>query len=240
MQTLRFFTRFARLIFHLLYALIFLAFYPNDEAKISKAQWRRIKTWNQQFLNICGVKLNVIGTVESQASLVISNHISWIDIAAISSIVNTGFVAKAEIAKWPVIGWLAKKTACLFIQRGHRGSTEKINIDISSHINSGVSILVFPEGTTTDGTSTKRFHSRLFSVAAHAKAPVLLLALRYPNSDHAAYIGDHQFFEHFKTVLKQPQTFVEITVIGTINKELDSKAYAKYCETQIREVINQA
>ncbi len=229
--------RLTLLFFHISYAIIFLAFYPNSPANISPRQWLRIQKWHQRLLSICGISITIKGAFQNTPCLVIANHISWIDIPAISCVVPTGFVAKAEIAKWPVIGWLTKKTACIFIERGRTGIVEQINQTISKQIHFGVNTLVFPEGTTTDGSKTKRFNYRLFKAVEHNKLPVLLLTLSYPNSPHAKFVGDMTFFSHLMDVLKEPETHVQINITATVQENLNSKDYAQFCEQKISDEL---
>lgn len=142
-------------------------------AHLRVAQW-----WYRGLLAILGVQVQVAGPQFSNPRVLVSNHISWLDILVLGSIEPCCFVSKIEVRRWPLIGFLAASIGTVFIRRG-QGDTERVVSEMHRPIQQRVSVLFFPEGTTTTGESIRRFHRRLFALAQHTQVPVQPLALRY-------------------------------------------------------------
>jgi 1-acyl-sn-glycerol-3-phosphate acyltransferase len=123
-----------------------------------------------------------------------------LDIFALNSAIPMRFVAKSEIRRWPFIGWLSAKTGTLFIERGRRSDTARVNRLIAEAMLEGDVVAVFPEGTTSDGTQILRFHSSLLQPALIADAVVQPVALRFTHGDgslctEAAFDGDKTLWQ---------------------------------------------
>ena len=113
---------------------------------------------------ICGAKVTRIGTPLRRDVFFISNHLSWMDILALAGASGTAFVAKAELARVPVVGWLAKLNRTVFVEREARMNVaEQIN-QLREALADNWSITVFPEGTTTDGQSLLPFKTAMLRV----------------------------------------------------------------------------
>lgn len=125
-----------------------------------------------------GIRVTVCGRIPSH-SLVVSNHLSHLDILIIGAVTPCFFVAKTEIASWPYFGRAARTGATIFIDRKSRVSTVEVARLISERLTLPVPVLLFPEGTSTDGSGVLRFHSSLFQPAVAASAPVTAAAVRY-------------------------------------------------------------
>ena len=132
----------------------------NKKQKVIR-QW-----WLKMVVNIVGLRLQINGEKpdDNESALWVSNHVSWLDIPVIGS-EGVAFLSKAEVRKWPVIGWLGEKGGTVFIQRGGHNASQLASTKIAEKINTGDNILVFPEATTTDGEDVKRFHARIFAPA---------------------------------------------------------------------------
>jgi len=111
--------------------------------------------------------------------LVVSNHLSYLDIVIFSAAMPCFFVAKAEIVRWPYFGNAARAGGTLFIDRSRLSSAEAVAAQIAKRLSLPVPTLFFPEGMATDGTSVRRFHARLFQPAVLASAPVTAASIRY-------------------------------------------------------------
>lgn len=134
-----------------------------------------------------------------------SNHISWLDIPTIGSVIPTFFLSKEEIAHWPVIGWLARSANTLFIKRGS-GDADTVSHQMTEFLKGGFPVVFFPEATTTDGTAIKRIHGKLLQAAMDANVPIQPVVLCYVDGngqlDNAIpYYGDINIFESLKKVL---------------------------------------
>ncbi|MDX1696181.1 MAG: lysophospholipid acyltransferase family protein [Ketobacteraceae bacterium] len=178
---------------------------------ITGALWRplspQVKTtkrwWLGRILKLMAVDTEVCGELPQHSSgkgrIYVSNHVSWLDIPLIGSLRELNFLSKAEVKRWPLIGKLAESTGTLFIQRGS-GDSEKIKKDISQRIEQGHSVLFFPEGTTTDGSSLRKFHYKLFQVNQHIDVEFCPVVIHYEVDGEyfnpVAFIDDDEFAEH--------------------------------------------
>jgi 1-acyl-sn-glycerol-3-phosphate acyltransferase len=160
--------------------------------------------WLQSSCTLILASLGIHYRVEGDApdrGLVVANHLSYLDILIMSASMPCFFVAKAEIKKWPYFGKAARTGGTLFIDRSSLASAEKVAALISKRLELPVPVLFFPEGTSTDGSSVLRFHSRLFEPAIRAGAPVTAAAVRYVLADGAeerdlCWFGDDTFLPH--------------------------------------------
>jgi 1-acyl-sn-glycerol-3-phosphate acyltransferase len=162
--------RLARLALHVLRGLAIAGFvFPA----ISEARRRQhIRRWSRQLLAIFNVRLHVHrarararGAAAPAAPMIVANHISWIDPFVIDAVMPARFVAKSEIARWPLVGWLSARAGTVFIQRARRRDTARINDRVTNALRAGAVMAVFPEGTTTDGSRVLHFHSSLLQPA---------------------------------------------------------------------------
>lgn len=170
-----------------------------------------MKTFSKALLAICGVRLDRTGGSRGWASpsLVVSNHISWIDIYVILAQGPVVFIAKSEIRRWPVIGWLVRLSGTIFIERGSRHALRGVLHQASARFKSGQSVLFFPEGTTSDGLGLLPFHSNLFSLAQQdPHLPICAVTLRYSRDGRPttvpAYIGDMTLLQSMMAILSTP------------------------------------
>ena len=154
---------------------------------------------SKRVLASLAIRAEVKGTPPSQG-LVVSNHLSYLDIAIFSAAMPCFFVAKAEIDRWPYFGEAARAGGTLFIDRASMASAEKVAAQIAARLPAHIPILVFPEGTSTDGSTVQRFHSRLFEPAVEAAAPITAAAIGYLVDRGAerdlCWFGDETFLGH--------------------------------------------
>ncbi|BAP13553.1 1-acyl-sn-glycerol-3-phosphate acyltransferase [Alcanivorax sp. NBRC 101098] len=197
--------RVAGVVLYLLWGFVlafFLgAFWSPYRPVILKAKQR----WCRRFLRILGVELTVTGSRVETPVFLVSNHVSWLDIPVIASQRHLYFLSKAEVGAWPLIGMLARAMGTLFIKRGS-GESVRVAQEIAGRLKRGHTVLVFPEGTTTDGTGLRRFFPQLFDAPLLAQVPVQPLAIRYLDSMGAAdqslaFIGDDEFHHHMWSIL---------------------------------------
>jgi 1-acyl-sn-glycerol-3-phosphate acyltransferase len=162
-------------------------------------------------MRIVGVRVSADGAlpIDPRAPAVIAaNHVSWLDIFAISSVHSTRFIAKSEIRDWPIAGWIAERAGTLFIRRERRRDTTRINDRVHESLAEGDCIGLFPEGTTTEGDTLLKFHSSLFEPAVANGARVFPVAIRYEHPDGTlcrsmAYVGELSFVQSLALVLRQ-------------------------------------
>lgn len=179
---------------------------------------RRIQRWCATLLSILHARVTVKGQLpdgDTRATLFVANHISWIDIWALKATQPMRFIAKAEIRDWPLVGWLARRTGTLFIERERRQDTGRVVKDVERALRAGACLCLFPEGTTSDGTQLKPFKASLTQAAIAAQAQLWPLAIRYPGADGrpntaVAYFGEMTMTQSLWAVLKQPKIEIEL------------------------------
>jgi lyso-ornithine lipid O-acyltransferase len=180
---------------------------------VERALW--LQSACRGVLGSIGVQCSVTGTPPTHG-LVVSNHLSYLDIAVYSAIMPCAFVAKAEIGKWPYFGLAARAGGTIFLNRSSRASAAAAAGEIAQRLKLPVPVLLFPEGTSTDGLQLLPFHSSLFQPAIDAGASITAAALRYvpdtdvPESEYCWY-GDADFLAHVWKLLRAPGFSASIT-----------------------------
>lgn len=169
--------------------------------------------------------------------LLVANHLSYLDIVVLCAATPCFFVAKAEISRWPYFGRTARSGGTLFIDRGSRASADKVTALIAERLAVPVPILLFPEGTSTDGSMVRRFHSRLFEPAVRAGAPVTAAALCYVRHDEGperelCWFGDAPFLPHLWRVLGAGSFHAEIR-FGESRIYADRRIAARQTQTEV-------
>jgi lyso-ornithine lipid O-acyltransferase len=166
-------------------------------------------------LRAVGVNTCVIGTPPVHG-LVVSNHLSYFDIAVYSAVMPCFFVSKAEVRNWPYFGLAARAGGTIFLDRSSRASAGVAAAEICNRLKLPIPVLLFPEGTSSDGSSVLRFHSSLFHPAIEMRAPVTAAAIQYicdaglPESD-LCWFGDAEFLPHLWKILAAPPFTAAIT-----------------------------
>lgn len=169
-------------------------------------------SWHQRCRRLIGLEVTVNGTPGHDGTLLVANHVSWMDIVALASHTPACFLAKAEVRSWPLIGSLATLTGTLFVRR-HSMSVLTRTIDhLGVLLQAGQSVALFPEGTTGTGEVIGKFHSGLLQAAIDAQRPVQPVALSYVRGGEldelAPFVGDQGFLGHLWRMLGAPQTEV--------------------------------
>jgi len=150
---------------------------------VSEQQKARLKQrWSHRILKILAVRLDLEPTDAPPGSLIVANHVSWLDIFVIHALRPSAFVSKSEVRDWPFIGWLAERNDTVFLRRGSRGHAKVVNGQIDALLNAGIDVAIFPEGTTTDGTHLLSFHAALLQPAIETGRPIVPLAISYHDS----------------------------------------------------------
>lgn len=153
----------------------------------------------RKVLSSLHIESRIVGSPPTRG-LVVSNHLSYLDVVVLAAAMPCSFVAKSEIAGWPVFGKAARAGGTIFLVRTSRASANSVAVEIERRLDMPVPILLFPEGTSTDGSHVLRFHSRLIDPAVVAAAPITAAALRY-SADGAeerelCWFGDSLFLPH--------------------------------------------
>ncbi len=182
------------------------------------------------LLRILGLTIHLSGPAQrpnQPGCLVVSNHQSYLDILVLAAHFPVQFVAKKEVAAWPLIGWMGQLGNTIFIDRGSTRHSLKCAHEITTSLQQGVNVLVFPEGTSTNGTEVLPFKSLLFCAALKAGSPVLPLTLNYlsineqplneQTRDLCCWHGEMEFVSHFWQVLSLSSIAVFLEVHAMLN-----------------------
>lgn len=138
-----------------------------------------LRSWSAAFLRIVGIKLKIEGDIYDKHCLIVANHISFIDIFGLNVAKPGRFIAKSEIANWPIFGRIAKGVDTLFIERKNRRSIVTVNQQISDALSKQQTIMLFPEGKTSVGMTLLPLRSNLIEPAVMSRTPVQPFVLVY-------------------------------------------------------------
>jgi len=185
-----------------------------------RIRWRHavFGIWAKLFLKIIGARVTVRGTTPEPPFFMVSNHLSYLDIPVLASLVDATFVAKSEVEDWTVIGPLTRAMETIYIDRDDCFDIPRVNDEIESQLELEDAIIVFPEATSTGGENVRAFNSPLLEVPAQTSRSVAYTHLQYstptgvvPARDLICYWGDMRFGPHLIKLLKVPEFSVTVT-----------------------------
>jgi len=196
---------------------------------------RSLGFWSRCLLRVFGVRLLQRGAVVDGPLLVVANHISWLDIMALHGVAAMGFVAKAEIRDWPVLGFLATRGGTIYHRRGSHDSSTGVMHAMLTRLQQGGRVAVFPEGGILPGEHISPFHARMFAVAVEAGCPVQPVMLRYLRDGRRdpdlTFLRGENFVGNLFRLLGRPGCLVELVcmapfaVAGRPRRELAEQAF---------------
>jgi 1-acyl-sn-glycerol-3-phosphate acyltransferase len=159
-----------------------------------------------------GVRLRWRGPLPRPGSLLVANHVSWLDICALMSVAPVRLVAKCEVRNWPGIGGLAAVLGAIFVDRSRPKSLPVTVAEVAGELRAGRSVAVFPEGTTFCGAGRGPFRPAMFQAAVDVGAPVAPVSISY-DSTAAAFVGDDSLWSSVRRVARVRR--LTVTVIGS-------------------------
>jgi lyso-ornithine lipid O-acyltransferase len=213
--------------------------------------------YHRALCALMGVRIKVVGQRTRQRPLLlVANHSSWLDVPVITAVSPVVFVAKHEVANWPLLGLLAKLQRSVFVDRARRHKTGEVNAEIAQRLAEGDPVVLFGEGTSSDGNRVLPFRTALIGAARDALAaaqsadgvmiqPLSVayvglngLPLGRQHRPTAAWYGDMDFVSHFLGLLRQGALDVVVTWGEPIayQAESDRKAVARSLELRVREL----
>lgn len=176
--------------------------------------------WSAVICRIFGIRCRLSGEFHPGAQLVVANHISWIDIAVLHSFAAMGFVAKAEINSWPLLGLLARAGGSVFHQRGSHDSASGVAAAMAARLREDRRVAIFPEGGILPGNGVKYFHARLFAAAIETQRPVQPVMVRYLRDGHRyddiTFLPGEHFLANFMRLLMQKSCIADVQVLPMI------------------------
>ncbi|MFC0481633.1 1-acyl-sn-glycerol-3-phosphate acyltransferase [Gellertiella hungarica] len=220
--------------------------------------WRRIpRLWHRAACALLGIRVRIHGRVEKSRPLMIaSNHISWKDILVLGSIMDVVFIAKAEVRDWPVFGTLARLQRSIFVKREETRKVGKQANEIAARLAGGEVVVLFPEGTTSDGNRLMDIKSSLFGAAASAVPyspnghvyvqPVTIaytgvhgMPMGRFHRPIAAWPGDIELVPHLGGILKTGAIEVDVSFGETVTFDAESnrKRQSALIQDRIRKML---
>ena len=173
-------------------AIVLLRFPSLDApARQANVQW-----WSTKMLRVMGIALQVEGVPATGGTLLVANHISWLDIMAVHAVCpQARFVSKADVKAWPLLSRLVDAAGTLYLERERKRDALRVVHTMAQALKDGDMVAVFPEGTTSDGRALLPFHANLLQAAIATCTPVQPVALRFSDSSRAVsraveFIGD--------------------------------------------------
>jgi 1-acyl-sn-glycerol-3-phosphate acyltransferase len=196
--------------------------------------------WSARLLAGIGVTIAVEGELP-QRGLMVSNHLSYLDILVFSAVAECVFVSKREIKAWPGIGWISSLAGSIYIDRSRPAQTHAVQPEMERALANGMLLVLFPEGTSSDGSRVMRFHSSLFQPALELGAPITAAAIDYSLSDgdagrEACYWGDMKLLPHFFNLLTKKSVQVTVKFSQEHLQFRDRKEAAHTMHTQVEQL----
>ena len=205
---------------------------PRDASRAESAKWLHESC--ARTLRAIELQVDVTGELPARG-VIVSNHLSYLDIVVLSTAVPCVFVSKAEVAKWPIFGQYARWAGCVFVERKDRADVARANSGIGDALQEGVPVVLFPEGTTTDGHRVLRFHSTMLQPAINASALITPCSIAYELEDgdparEACWWGDMTLLPHLwnllgKKTIRARVTFGKPIRAGGDRKSLSAKLH---------------
>jgi 1-acyl-sn-glycerol-3-phosphate acyltransferase len=173
------------------------------------------------MLAVLGIKLVRQGPALRPGSLLVANHVSWLDILVLLAVAPVRLVAKGEVGSWPAIGALAGLSGAIFIDRSRPKALPTTVAEVTAALRAGRTVAAFPEGTTFCGASQGRFRPALFQAAIDAGAPVVPASICY-DTTAAAFIGDDTLFDSVRRVASLRSLTVTIVTAPALRPAADA------------------
>ena len=196
-------------------AIVLLRFPAFDAAQ----RQARIRWWAAKTLRLMGIAVRVDGQLHAGGTLLVANHISWLDITALHAVVpQARFVSKADVKSWPLLSQLADAAGTLYLERERKRDALRVLHLVAQALTAGETVAVFPEGTTSDGHALLPFHANLLQAAIATATPVQPVALRFSDAAQAIsraveFVGDTSLLQSLWRVACSEDLVVHIALL---------------------------
>lgn len=213
-----------------LYSLIMLCFiFSFTGLNYQRCRSYLLNLWGKYSCYVLGIKLIVEGESPKPPFFLISNHLSYIDVFVLFALVRGIFVAKSDVKKWPLVGFIVSTVGLVFINRQKRSDVSRVNDKMSENINESQGIIIFPEGTTSPGHVILPFKTSLLQYPVDSGISVHYNTIRYETSDKdepafnsVCWWGDIAFMNHFFIFLKNRRTYAFVK-FGSLESSFDDR-----------------
>ena len=200
-----------------------------------RAEW--LQKWSRHALRVFGVTVQSTGTVPSKG-LLVSNHVSYLDILVLASLTPAVFVAKAEMRRWPVLGWFVRIAGTVFVKRDRRMQTGQAVDEIEVLLHAGCLVVLFPEGTSSDGKTILPFKSALLAPTRNPVHPLSAGVLQYELVDgdvteEVCYWKDMTLFPHAINLLSKRSIEALVAFAPLDAAGIDRKSLARQLHSRV-------
>jgi 1-acyl-sn-glycerol-3-phosphate acyltransferase len=233
--------RLLRAVVHVLHGMLVMTRFPQLDAA---GRHQRIQWWSAGLLRAAGLTIHITGTPRPGATLIVANHVSWLDIAAIHAAVpNARFVSKADVLAWPLLGWLIRNAGTLFIERERKRDAVRVIHAVAEALQAGDSVAVFPEGTTGEGPELLPFHANLLQAAVSTETPVQPVVLRFSDATQAfspavVYIGNTTLMQSVWRVVSARGLQAHVQVLPAVgSRHADRRALTQHLRELMAEQL---
>ena len=232
---------FARLLFFAIGSIYYILRYLIKATFVGHNSDRALRMRRDWFKSICwgvGVEIETFGEFPKEGGLLVCNHRSYFDPIIILSDVLALPVGKAEVKDWPIIGWGAKVSGSIFVDRKSTNGRKQARQEIKDALQTGYSVINFPEGTTHTLSHTIDFKPGMFRDAALEKFKIYPIALEYQQSKDA-WVGDDTFIRHFFECFGKKKTLVRVSygdfIVGNDQARLIMKS-KKFIDSELKRI----
>ena len=245
LPTLRALARVASTAWHLLRGIATVGLrWPHVDGPRRESH---VAAWSRGLIGAMGLRLVVHGQPRPGAALVVANHVSWLDIAALHAVMpGARFVAQAGIRRWPLIGWLVGAVGTLFIERERKRDALRVVHRVAESLATGDKVVVFPEGATGNGRELLPFHANLLQAAIATAVPLQPVALRYADARGACsasvdWTGDLSLLGSVWSIARADGLQVVVDLLSPVaTQHADRRALARHVQSIIAARLAQA
>lgn len=196
--------------------------------------------WSRGAARIIGLRIERTGTPPDGPFFLVANHLSYLDVVVLGASLRATFVAKADVAGWPLIGWLCGSVGTVFIDRTRRRDLLRVLPILQQRLRAGGGVVVFPEGTTGDGSSVLPFRAPLFAAAVRTGLPAHVATLTYETpagaphpSEVVCWWGDMTFLPHLLRLLQLEHSRARVAFARHPMPDTERKRLARATQAEI-------
>jgi lyso-ornithine lipid O-acyltransferase len=216
-------------------AMVFRFRRLGNASVLERSRWLQQTT--RRLIRIIRLELEVSGPVPT-SGLLVSNHTGYVDVLVLGSLSASVFVSRADVEHWPLFGWFAAKAGTIFVHRQRKIQTRDVNLEIEAVLKSGALVVLFPEGTSSDGRGVLPFKSSLLEPAARELRPIAVGAIEYRLDDgdpgnEVAYWGDAMLVPHLITLLSKRRVCAKVRFGCVAHEGADRKQLAQRLRTEV-------
>lgn len=206
-----------------------------------RLQQNLLRWWARKLCRILNMHVQLRGPLPTRTTLLVTNHVSWLDIPALLSNVEADFVAKSDVLHWPVIGTMATGIGTLFLARGKPNAARTTADAMTWRLAQRRHVVFFPEATTSDGRGVRKFYARLYQAAIRTHSRVQACAIRYPGLDGAQgiapFIDDDELVSHLWRLLGERRIVAELHFCDPLIPDADRRTLANRTRQQICQAL---